>query len=90
MLAREKTAQLMSMSAVDMAAYRSKRNQRSYWQRLPHEEWVEFCEKMGKWFLEIAPNERDNIVKFNKERKAANDAVALEKVIRDKIANGKK
>ena len=90
MLASEKAAALMSLSPVDKAAYRSKRNQRLYWQRLSHAEWVEFCEKMGKWFLEVAPDERDNFVKFNKERKAASDAAALEQVIRNKLLNGKK
>ena len=78
-MSREKAAALMALSDVDMAVYRSKRNQRSYWQRLSHDEWVEFCEKMGEWFSNEADDEWDNYVIANNKRKAASDKAALAK-----------
>ncbi len=74
-MSREKAAALMSLSVVDMSVYRSKRNQRSYWQRLTHGDWVEFCQKMGEWFTNEAANEWDKYVVANNARKAA-DAIA--------------
>ncbi len=76
-MSRDKAAELMSSSNVDMAVYRSKRNQRAYWQRLTHEEWVEFCNTMGEWFNVSAQDEWDDYVKANNERKAKSDADAL-------------
>ncbi|KKL92826.1 hypothetical protein LCGC14_1880820 [marine sediment metagenome] len=78
-MSREKAAALMALSDVDAAVYRSKRNQRSYWQRLDHDEWVEFCKKMGDWFSDEAPDEWDNYVIANNARKAASDKAALER-----------
>ena len=76
-MSREKAAALMALSDVDMAVYRSKRNQRPYWQRLSRDEWVEFCKKMGKWFSKEAADEWDNYVIANNARKAASDKAAL-------------
>ncbi|KKN79582.1 hypothetical protein LCGC14_0337860 [marine sediment metagenome] len=78
-MSREKAAALMALSDVDMAVYRSKRNQRPYWQRLSRDEWVEFCEKMAMWFSKEAPDEWDNYVIANNARKAASDKAALER-----------
>ena len=77
MLIREKTAKLMAMSDAEKAVYRSKRNQRSYWQNLSHDEWVEFCKTMGEWFINEAADEWDKFVISNNERKAASDLAAL-------------
>ena len=79
MLAREKAAALMALSAVDMGVYRSKRNQRLYWQRLSHDDWAEFCQKMGGWFAKEATDEWDKFVIANKARKLASDKAALER-----------
>jgi len=78
-MSRAKAAALMALSDVDMAVYKTKRNQRSYWQSLSHDDWVEFCEKMGTWFSNDAPDEWDNYVIVNNARKAASDAAALER-----------
>ena len=78
-MSREKAARLMAMSDVEAAVYRSKRNQRAYWQRLSHEEWVEFCKAMSHWFRREAPNEWDNYVAANNERKTASDEAALKR-----------
>ena len=78
-MSREKVSRLMSMSDVDMAVYRSKRNQRSFWQRLNHNQWVEFCNKMAGWFKEHAHDEWDQVVALNNSRKLGSDVKAHEK-----------
>jgi hypothetical protein len=77
-MSREKAARLAALSEKDMAIYKSKRNQRSYWQRLSHEDWVAFCNAMGEWFLRQAPDEWDNYIIANNKRKAESDKRALE------------
>ncbi len=79
-MSREKAAALMALSNVDMAVYRSKRNQRSYWQHLTHDEWTKFCQKMGDWFSTQAADEWDNFVIANNARKAASDKAAFERI----------
>ncbi len=78
-MSREKMAKLMALSETEMAVYRSKRNQRVCWQRLSHEDWVEFCKEMAGWFDREAPNEWDDYVKANNARKAKSDAEALKR-----------
>lgn len=78
-MSREKAAALMALSEVDMAVYKTKRNQRSYWQTLSHDEWVEFCGKMAAWFSVEAADEWDEYVIANNARKAASDKTALER-----------
>ena len=73
-MSKEKAAALLLMSDVEKAVWRSKRNQRSYWQRLPHHEWMEFCTIMSRWFGGDAVDELDNIVEANRVRDAASDA----------------
>ena len=75
-MSREKAASILALSDVDRAVYVSKRNQRSYWQRLSHSEWVDFCAAMGQWLTQEAPNEWDDFVIANKARKAASDVQA--------------
>ncbi len=82
-MSKEKAAKLASLSTVDMSVYRSKRNQRSYWQGLPHKDWVAFCKKMADWFTNEAPDEWDNYVIANKARKAKSDEAALQKRNKD-------
>ena len=76
-LARHKAARLMAMDDVERAVYHSKRNQRSYWQHLDHTDWVKFCKEMSSWFDEQAPDEWDEYVIHNNERKAASDLAAV-------------
>ena len=77
-LVRDKAARLMAMNDVERALHRSKRNQRSYWQRLDHADWVKFCKEMASWFKSEAPDEWDDFVIRNDERKAASDEAALQ------------
>ncbi len=76
-MSREKVAALAAMSPPELAAYKAKRNQRSYWQSLDHKEWATFCKIMGKWFTESATDEWDKFVKANALRKAKSDIEAL-------------
>ena len=76
-MSKEKALAIMAMNPVERSVYTSKRNQRSYWQRLPHDEWVEFCNVMSAWFNNEAPDEWDEYVVRNNERKAASDLAAL-------------
>jgi len=78
-MSRAKAAALMAMSQVDFAVYNQKRNQASYWRRFSHEEWVEFCTKMGRWFTVSAPDEFDKYTAANMARKAESDKLALER-----------
>lgn len=83
-MSRAKVAVLMAMSDVDLAVWKTKRNQQSYWQNFSHVNWVEFCEKMGKWFREDAPDEWDKYTVWNKERKAKNDEAALLRIVKER------
>lgn len=76
-MSTEKAAIILSLSKTDNAVYKSKRNQRAYWQRLTHDEWVEFCETMAAWFANGAADEWDNYVIANNARKEESDAAAL-------------
>lgn len=78
-MSKQKAARLMSMSELEAAIYRSRRNQRPYWQHLSHEEWVTFCQRMASWFTKQAPDEWDKYVINNNARKAESDRKALEK-----------
>jgi len=78
-MSRAKVAEIAAMSPADFAVYRSKRNQRSFWQTLTHKEWVAFCKKMGAWFTKEAADEWDDFVAANNKRKAKSDAAALAK-----------
>ncbi len=88
-MSKEKAARIQGLSPVDRAVYTAKRNQRCYWQRLSHDDWVEFCEKMGQWFCESAPDEWDTYVAANKARKAESDKRALEMKMMQRQAGGK-
>ena len=85
-MSREKAAAIAALSNVDFAVYRSQRNQRSYWQKLPHDEWAEFCTKMADWFKKDATDEWDKFVVANNARKAANDEAALLAKVKAKMA----
>ena len=76
-MSKKKALSILSMSSADKSVYLSKRNQRSYWQDLSHDEWVEFCKIMGDWFTNDAADEWDDYVVSNNERKAASDLAAL-------------
>ena len=76
-MSKEKALALMQMNAAEKSVYLAKRNQRAYWQNLKHDEWVEFCKVMGKWFTKDAPDEWDDYTIHNGERKAASDLAAL-------------
>lgn len=78
-MSRAKVAAIMALSDVDLAIYKTKRNLQSYWRFFSHDQWGEFCEKMGKWFLKEALNEWDAVTAQNKTRKAASDVIANEK-----------
>lgn len=84
-MSREKAAAIAALSPSDKAVYISKRNQRSYWQRLSHEEWIEFCKKMGDWFTKSAPDEWDKYIIANNERKAKSDEAALLRAVKEKL-----
>ncbi len=76
-MSKEKAIAIMLLSPTDRSVYLSKRNQRSYWQDLKHDEWVEFCKAMADWFKKDAANEWDDYVASNDDRKAASDKAAL-------------
>jgi len=78
-MSKAKAAGILALSPTDFAIWRSKRNQRSYWQKLSHAEWVEFCQKMGDWFINSASDEWDDFIIANNARKAASDKAALER-----------
>ncbi len=78
-MSKEKAAKIASLSDKDFALYKSKRNHRSYWQRLSHKDWVAFCKEMAEWFKKDAPDEWNNYVVANKVRKVESDRIALEK-----------
>ncbi len=85
-MSRQKAAKIASLSDVDFAIYRSQRNQRSYWQKLPHDEWAKFCEKMAEWFKNDAVDEWDKFVISNNARKLKSDEEALMKKIKAKMS----
>jgi len=76
-MSKEKAAAIAALAPPEFAAYKSKRNQRSFWQTLSHKEWAAFCKIMGKWFTSEATDEWDKYVKANNERKAKSDIQAL-------------
>ncbi len=76
-MSKEKALDLMQMTIVEKSVYLSKRNQRSYWQNLSHNEWTEFCQSMANWFKKDAPDEWDDYVVANDERKKASYLEAL-------------
>ena len=59
-MSREKAIAIMQMSPTDKSVYLSKRNQRTFWQDLSHDEWVAFCKSMADLFKKDAPDEWDN------------------------------
>ena len=76
-MVNETALSIMQMSLMEKSVWLSKRNQRSYWQDLTHDEWVEFCKVMSDWFKNDAADEWDDYVIRNNERKAASDLAAL-------------
>ena len=76
-MSKEKALALMQMTAVEKGVYLSRRNQRTFWQNLSHDEWAEFCTVMADWFKNDATDEWDDYVISNNERKAASDLAAL-------------
>ena len=83
-MSKEKAAKIASLSPVDKAVYLSKRNQRSYWQKLSHKEWLDFCNVMATWFEDVAPDEWDEYVEANNARKAKSDEEALVKAVKER------
>jgi len=75
-MSRAKVAALLALSPVDMAVWKTKRNQQSYWRHFQHSEWLEFCQKMAGWFAKDAPDEWDTYTAWNKARKLASDIEA--------------
>ena len=84
-MSKGKSAALAALSEVDYAVYRAKRNHQPNWRNMAHEQWVDFCKKMGDWFKESAADEWDKHVVANKARKDASDEAALMKKIKDKM-----
>lgn len=76
-MSKNKQGIIDSMSHIDFAIYKAQRNQRPTWQKLSHDEWVEFCNKMSEWFSKDAADEWDNYVIANKARKAKSDEEAV-------------
>lgn len=83
-MSKEKSIAIASLSPVDKAVYLTKRNQRSYWQKLSHKEWETFCGKMAEWFEDVAPDEWDDFIKANKDRKAKSDKEALIRAVEER------
>jgi hypothetical protein len=72
-MSKEKALKIASLSTVDFAVYKTKRNLRSLWQKLSHEEWVSFCSQISNWLSNNAADEWDKQVIANDERKAQSD-----------------
>lgn len=72
-MSKEKALKMSMLSSVDFAVYKAKRNLRSVWQKLSHEEWIEFCTQMSSWLSADAVDEWDNRVIANDKRKAQSD-----------------
>ncbi len=76
-MSKAKAAAILALEPADRAVYDMKRQMRGSWQRLTHAEWVDFCAQMGVWFKKSAPDEWDEYVKANMERKRLSDEAAL-------------
>lgn len=76
-MSKAKAAAILALEPADRAVYDMKRQMRGSWQRLSHDEWVDFCKQMGAWFVKLAPDEWDEYVKANKERKRLSDEAAM-------------
>jgi len=76
-MSKEKVAEIAALAPPQFAAYKSKRNQRTFWRTLSHKEWAAFCKIMGKWFASEATDEWDNYIIANDKRKAESDIAAL-------------
>jgi len=79
-MSRTKAAKILALEGADKCIWYTKRNLLGVWRELSHEEWIEFCTKMGDWLHGDAIDEWDKYDKANKERKSKSDAAALERV----------
>ena len=77
----KKAAAILALEGADRSEWRTKRQLRHQWKKLPHDEWVRFCGLMADWFSTDAPDEWDEYVVANKLRKDRNDKAALEALI---------
>ena len=76
-MSKAKSAAVFSLGPAERAVYDMKRQMRGPWQRLNHDEWVDFCAQMAVWLKKSAPDEWDKYVKANMERKRLSDEAAL-------------
>ncbi len=76
-MSKAKAAAILALEPAERAVYDMTRQMRGPWQRLSHDEWVDFCGQMGAWFIDSAPDEWDEYVKANKERKRLSDEAAV-------------
>ena len=88
-MSSEKAAGIIGLTGSAKSAFFIKRQLQRDWRSLSHKEWVKFCKEMAKWFTEEAPNEFNDYVKANKERKLNSDIAVLEKIISE-TGNGNK
>ena len=75
-MSKAKAAAILALEPADRAVYDMKRQMRGPWQRLSHEDWVDFCGQMAVWFAKSAPTEWDDFVIANNERKRLSDVAA--------------
>ena len=83
-MSRSKAAKIIALEGADKHIWWIKRNLLGVWRALSHDEWLEFCTKMGDWFQGDAHDEWDKYDKANKERKAKSDVAALQKVMTER------